>query len=74
MNIRSFLTHGLRQYGINQADDGGIIFRIHEIAGIRNGIRQTTEINVSTDVFGHLHGFIIVALVGQRQAPLEITL
>ena len=74
MNIRSLFTHGLRQYGVNQADDGGIVFRVHEVARIRNGVRQTTEINVRSDIFGHLHGFIVVALVSQRQAPLEISL
>ena len=72
MHIRGLVAHCLGQNSVDQANDGRIVLRIHQVAGLGDFIRQAAEVHIGADVFRHLYRFVIVALVGYGQTALEL--
>ena len=72
VNIRGFLAHGFGENRVDQANNGGVVFRVHEIAGVGNLLGKAAEIDIGADIGGHLLRLTVVALVGPGELRLEV--
>ena len=72
MDIRGLFAYRLGENGIDQADDGSVVCRIHQVAHFRNFVGQPGQVHIGTEILGHLTCFIIIALVVLGQASLEL--
>ena len=56
VDVRSIVTHGLGQQGVNHADHRRIIFCIKQVFGLRQVVHQLREIHVHLNITHHGSG------------------
>ena len=72
MNVRGVFLDRLGQQGIDEANNGGIVFAFQQVFGFRQCLGNLEQVHVITKAFHHLHGFIGALFIGSRKQGIKL--
>ncbi len=74
VDVRGLLLDRLRQQGVDQADDRGVVLGLHQVLRLRKLVGHAVQVHVVADALHGLRGLAGGALVDLAQEPLETLL
>ncbi len=71
VDVGGVLLDRLRQHGVDQADDRGVVLALHEVGRLRQALGEPGEVRLALDALDDLAGLAAAAFVGLAQEFVE---
>ena len=71
MDVGSAVAHRLGEEGVDEAHDRGVVLALHQVAGLRQILRQFRQVEVLVEIVHDVHGLRHAAFVGAVKGGIE---